>query len=169
VNSEWHVAQINVGTIKYPQDDPRMSGFMNRLDEINALAERSPGYVWRMQSESGNATDIDVGGAALFIANMSVWVSVETLFDYVYKTVHREVMIQRRRWFERPADLYQALWWIPAGHIPSAEEGLFRIEVLKEKGPSPAAFTFNERFLAPDQVGTSNKKLDPNEYCSGWE
>ena len=167
--SEWHIAQINVGTIKYPQEDPRMSGFMNRLDEINALADRSPGFVWRMQSESGNATDIDVGGEPLFIANMSVWTSVELLFDYVYKSTHREVMIQRRSWFERPVDLYQALWWIPAGHIPSAQEGLDRIEELKQHGPNPTAFTFKDRFPPPGVVAASSEELDPDEHCSGWE
>jgi len=169
VTNKWHVAQINVGTIKYPHDDPRMSGFMNRLDEINVLAEQSPGFVWRMQSDSGNATDIDVGGEALFLANMSVWTSVEMLFDYVYRSTHREVMIQRRNWFERPDELYQALWWVPAGHTPSPEAGLERIEILKRKGATPAAFTFKDRFPEPNSDDALIAELDPDEYCSGWK
>ena len=167
--SKWHLAQINVGTIKYPPEDPRMNGFMHRLDEINALADASPGFVWRLQSDSGNATDIDVGGDPLFLANMSVWESVESLFEYVYKSVHREVMSQRRNWFERPADLYQVLWWIPAGHIPTPEEGLQRIEMLRERGPGPDAFTFKERFPPPGESGNGKPGLDPDEFCSGWE
>ena len=95
MSADWHIAQINVGTTRYPTDDPRMSGFMNRLDDINALADQSPGFVWRMQSESGNATDIDVGGDPLFIANMSVWTSAEALFDFVNKTAHRGLMSKR--------------------------------------------------------------------------
>lgn len=168
MTANWHLAQINVGTIKYPADDPRMDGFMNRLDEINGLADQSPGFVWRLQSESGNATDIDVGGEPLFLANMSVWESVEALFDYVYKTMHREVMIQRRNWFEKPDGLYQALWWIPAGHIPSPEEGLSRIELLKAQGPTQAAFNFKTRFPAPGANETPDD-LEPEDFCSGWD
>lgn len=166
---QWQLAQINVGTIKYPDDDPRMSGFMNRLDEINMLAESSPGFVWRLQGESGNATDIDVGGEPLFLVNMSVWESAESLFEYVYKTMHREVMVQRRNWFERPVELYQVLWWVPAGHLPTAEEGLSRLEMLKSKGPTAQAFTFQERFPAPGSDGASTEHLRPEDHCSGWE
>ena len=115
---------------------------MSRLDRVNALADESPGFVWRLQSESGNATDIDVGGDPLFIVNMSVWDSVEALSAFVYKTVHRDVMIRRREWFERPDDAYQALWWVPTGHIPTPAEGLERLECLREQGPSSQAFTF---------------------------
>ncbi|MEM1152914.1 MAG: DUF3291 domain-containing protein [Pseudomonadota bacterium] len=169
MSKQWHLAQINVGTIKYPQDDPRMSGFMNRLDEINALAESSAGFVWRLQDDSGNATNIDVGKEPLFIVNMSVWESAESLFEYVYKSMHREVMIQRRNWFERPADLYQALWWIPAGHLPAPEEGLAKIELLKQLGPTQEAFNFKKRFPCPGANTPSENDLDPSEFCSGWE
>ena len=91
---------------------------MSRLDAVNALADDSPGFVWRLQSDSGNATDIDVGGDPLFIVNLSVWESVEALSKFVYRTAHRDVMIRRREWFERPHGPYQALWWVPAGHRP---------------------------------------------------
>ncbi|MEH6609939.1 MAG: DUF3291 domain-containing protein [Halioglobus sp.] len=147
---KWHLAQINVGTIRYLHEDPRMSGFMSRLDEINALADHSPGFVWRLQSDSGNATDIDVGGEPLFLANMSVWESADALFSYVYKSMHQEVLVQRRKWFEKSQELYQVLWWIPAGHTPSAQEGLDKLELLKELGPSPRAFTFKTQFPCPE-------------------
>ncbi len=167
-NQFWHIAQINVGTISYPTDDPRMHGFMSRLDEMHALAEQSPGFVWRLQRESGNATDIDVGGEPLFLANMSVWESIESLFAYVYKTTHRDVMVQRRHWFEKPRGLYQALWWIPAGHRPPVEEGLGRIKMLEEQGPSRLAFNFKTPYPMPGSDAATDH-LKPEGHCSGWD
>ncbi len=149
MNAHWHIAQINVGTTLYPTDDPRMSGFMSKLDEINALAERSPGFVWRMQSESGNATDIDVGGPPLYIANMSVWASVEALYEFVYKTAHRDIMLDRRKWFQKPQSAYQALWWVAAGHIPEVAEGLARLALLDKTGAGPRAFNFKKKYPHP--------------------
>lgn len=170
MSSEWHIAQINVGTTLYPTDDPRLSGFMNQLDEINALADQSDGFVWRLQSDSGNATDIDVGGDPLFIVNMSVWESVEVLFEYVYKTAHRQVMTQRRQWFRKPTEAYQALWWIEAGHVPTAEEGLTRLALLNRIGPSPDAFNFKNTHPRPNASSKAGPTdLEPEPYCSGWE
>lgn len=156
IAGDWHLAQMNVGTIKYPADDPRMAGFMNRLDEINALADGSEGFVWRLQSDSGNATDIDAGRGEFFIVNMSVWESAESLSEFVYKTTHREVMIQRRQWFERPDGLYQVLWWVPAGHTPSIDEGLARLSALQEKGPHPEAFSFQASYPNPGETGDND-------------
>lgn len=168
--TEWHLAQINVGTMRYPADDERMSGFMGRLDEINALADQSAGFVWRMQSESGNATDIDVGGGPFFIANMSVWESLESLYAFVYQSVHRNVMIKRRNWFERPTSVYQALWWVPAGQIPTVQDGLERLKVLQEKGPTSEAFTFQHHFPPPGtDTETETAELDPDSQCAGWD
>ena len=168
MDSNWHLAQMNVGTVLFPPEDPRLSGFMNRLDEINALAEQSPGFVWRLQSESGNATDIDVGGPELFLVNMSVWQSAEHLFDYVYKSMHRDIMVQRRQWFEKPIEQYQVLWWVPVGHLPTAEEGLARLEYLKEQGASEHAFTFKQRFEGPGSSKLPDS-LTPESYCAGWD
>ena len=165
--NKYHIAQINVGTTLYPTDDPRLAGFMNRLDDINALADRSAGFVWRLQSESGNATDIDVGGPPLFIINMSVWESVEALYEFVYKTVHRNVMADRREWFQKPQGAYQALWWVAAGHLPSVEEGLAKLELLKSTGPSSEVFTFKTQFPQPGSEDTP-KNLNPETHCSGW-
>lgn len=166
--TKWHLAQINVGTIKYSHEDPRMSGFMDRLDEINALADGSPGFIWRLQSESGNSTDIDVGGQPLFLANMSLWESPDALFEYVYKSMHTKVMVQRRHWFEKPQELYQVLWWVRAGHLPPVQEGLDRLEVLKRNGPCPEAFTFKRQFPSPgDSIEPEGR--EPAPYCSGWD
>lgn len=167
MNAKWHIAQLNVATALYPTYDERMSGFTNRLDEINALAEQSAGFVWRLQDESGNATNIDAGGSPLFIVNMSVWDCAETLFEFVYKTAHRPVMTERRQWFARPDGAYQVLWWIPAGHIPTVEEGLQRLESLKSAGPTPRAFNFKKKYPCPDQQGGPSD-LQPEPYCSGW-
>ncbi|WP_299616870.1 DUF3291 domain-containing protein [Pelagibius sp.] len=146
VKGSCHLAQINVGRLIAPLDDPRIAGFVERLDEINALAERSPGYVWRLQSDSGNATDIQVSDDPNFIINVSVWEDLESLFAYVYKTDHTKVMAQRRKWFEKPAGAFMALWWVPAGHLPSVEEGLRRVALLDRKGPTERAFTFKVAF-----------------------
>ena len=142
----FHLAQINVGRLVAPIDDPRIAGFVERLDDINALADRSSGFVWRLQSESGNATDIAVSEDPNFIVNMSVWENLESLFAYVYKSDHTAVMAQRRRWFEKPDGAFMALWWVPAGHLPGIEEGLCRLELLDRNGPTREAFTFKVTF-----------------------
>ena len=167
MTNAWNVAQINVGTTLFETDDERLHGFMSRLDAVNALADKSPGFVWRLQSESGNATDIDVGGDPLFIVNMSVWASIDELFEFVYKTAHREVMIRRREWFARPKGAYQALWWVPAGHTPTPEEALERLAYLNEHGPTEKAFTFQKTFPPPDKaVNPEDYRTDP--WCAGW-
>ena len=148
----FHLAQMNVGTAVGPIDGPELADFMARLDDINALAERSPGFVWRLQSESGNATDIQVSSNPLFIVNMSVWESVEALFDYVYKTAHTEVMARRREWFVKPDRPFQVLWWVQAGQVPTPREGLKRLRHLERHGPGPYAFTFKSRFPPPQDA-----------------
>ena len=146
----WNLAQMNVATARYATDDPRMEAFMSRLDGVNALADSQPGFVWRLKSDSGNATDIDAGGGPMFLVNMSVWETVEALSDFVYKTVHKDVMLRRREWFEKSQGAHQVLWWVEAGHTPSVEEGLERLAYLNENGPTPQAFTFAKSFPSPD-------------------
>lgn len=150
---DWHLAQINVARALAPLDDPVMADFVARLDAVNALADRSPGFVWRLQDESGNATDIPATDDPLVIVNMSVWASVEALFDFVYRSGHKAVLTRRREWFERYDGPHMALWWVEAGHRPTVAEGLARLERLAENGPSADAFTFRQRFPAPEAVG----------------
>ena len=164
----WHLAQINLAHARYPLDDPQLADFMAQLDEINALAERSPGFVWRLQSDSGNATDIKVSDDPKLIVNMSVWESAESLFDYVYTSGHRPVMARRREWFLPPKGTYQVLWWIAAGTTPSVQDGLERLARLEREGPTPQAFTFKKRFPPPGDSG-GPKDLAPDPYCVGWE
>jgi heme-degrading monooxygenase HmoA len=165
--NRWHIAQMNVGTTLYPLEDPRIAEFVARLDEINALADVSPGFVWRLQSASVNATDIKTSDDPNFIVNMSVWTSAEALRDFVYKSSHRLVMGKRREWFARPANAYMVLWWIEAGTIPTAGEGLARLAYLQAHGPSRHAFTFKEKFPPPGEAGLT-KDLSPDPSCVGW-
>jgi hypothetical protein len=149
--AEYHIAQVNIGRIRAPLDNPIMAGFVNRLDEINALADRSPGFVWRLQTDSGNATyfrpyeDDD-----RILLNMSVWETIEALKDFVYRTMHTELLRQRREWFENFSGAYVALWWVPAGHIPGIDEAKKRIAHLDAHGPTQFAFTFKKTF-PPDE------------------
>jgi hypothetical protein len=114
-----HLAQLNIGRARYPLDDPRMAGFMNALDAINAVAERSPGFVWRMQSESGNATDIKFTDDPQMISNMSVWESAETLEQFVWNTAHRRIYARKHEWFEQPAQAIFVMWQFAICHIQS--------------------------------------------------
>ena len=128
---KYHIAQINIGRILAPIDDPIMADFVSQLPPVNALADASPGFVWRLQTESGDATSIRVYEDEMVAINMSVWESVDTLREYVYKSAHSGVLRDRKRWFEKFDGPYYALWWIPAGHIPSTEEGKERLDYLR--------------------------------------
>ena len=148
--TEYHLAQLNIARALAPMDDPKMADFVARLDEINRLADGSPGFVWRLQDESGDATAIRAFDDPNLLVNMSVWESPDALFDYVYRSGHARVMARRRDWFDMPADAHTVLWWIPAGHIPSLEEAKARLDLLRAEGPGPRAFTFKNRFPPPD-------------------
>jgi hypothetical protein len=148
----YHLAQVNIGRVKGPIDAPLMAGFVARLDEINALAERSPGFVWRLQTSEGNATYFrPYPHDDRILINMSVWESVEALRHYVYKTVHAELLRQRENWFEKFAGVYMALWWVPAGHRPGVDEATKRIAHLEQHGPTQFAFTFKKVFEPDEQ------------------
>ena len=154
--SSYHIAQVNIGRVRAPVDDPLMAGFMNRLDEINALADQSPGFVWRLQTSEGNATYFrPYPEDHRILLNMSVWESVEALKDYVYRTVHAELLRQRHEWFEKFAGVYAALWWVPAGHIPGIDEARKRLAHLEAHGASEFAFTFKQVFPPDEQFQRS--------------
>ncbi|MGH8326554.1 MAG: DUF3291 domain-containing protein [Steroidobacteraceae bacterium] len=165
--TQWHIAQLNVGQAVAPPGSPELADFMAALDRINALAESSPGFVWRLQSASGNATDILVFDDPRSLVNLSVWSSVELLFAFVYRTAHTELIKRRREWFEKPAQAHQVLWWIPAGHIPTLDEALQRLEDLRRDGPTERAFTFGQRHCPPGSDG-SPEDMKPEPYCGGW-
>jgi hypothetical protein len=144
-----HLAQINVARMLHPLDDPRMSGFVRRLERINALADAAPGFVWRLQDESGNATGLKLFPDPRVIVNMSVWRSVEVLFEFVYRSGHIEPLRLRKAWFEKPAEAHMALWWLPAGTLPTVADGRERLEHFRRNGPTAEAFTFKQRYPPP--------------------
>jgi hypothetical protein len=146
----FHIAQVNIGLPVAPVDSPALAEFMALLGPVNAVADQAPGFVWRLQTEEGNATSIPVLGDERLIVNMSVWESIDRLADFVYRSRdHLGVMRRRRQWFER-IKVFMALWWVPAGHLPTVAEAEERLEHLRAHGPTPFAFTFRERFPAPD-------------------
>ena len=167
MTQDWHLAQINVGRMLGPEGDPVVQGFFDALDEVNALADASPGFVWRLVGEGGaNATDIQSTADPLLLLNISVWTDAESLFDYVYRTAHTPVMAKRRDWFEKFDGAYMALWWLPAGTIPTINDGLSRLWHLDRFGPTPHAFTFKLRFPPPG-LGAPPVDMQPDPWCVG--
>jgi hypothetical protein len=152
----WQLAQMNIATLVAEQGAPVVQPFFDALAEVNALAEASPGFVWRLKDDaSDNATSFAVTADPRLIVNMSVWENVDALFDFVYRTAHTSIMAKRRQFFVKPEDdqAYQVLWWVPAGTAPTINDGLAKIWHLDRFGPTPLAFTFKRRFAAPDEAG----------------
>lgn len=137
---EAHLAQLNIGRFRFPTDDPRMAEFMDNLDRVNALADRSTGFVWRMQDDSGNATAIPVTADPMMAANLSVWTDVESLERFVWNTVHRRFYERRGAWFGLLEQRHFVMWWVPVGHRPSLAEAMERLEHLNRHGPTDHAF-----------------------------
>jgi hypothetical protein len=147
-----HLSQVNIGRMKGPLESPVMEGFRARLDEINALADRSEGFVWRLQTAEGNATYLRPYEDDRILFNLSVWETLEHLREYVYRSPHAELLRQRKDWFEHFSGAAVALWWVPAGHRPSIDEAKKRLARLAEEGPSPYAFSFKVTFPPDDTL-----------------
>jgi len=162
----WHLAQVNIGRLVAPEGDPRVQPFFDALDRVNALAEASPGFVWRLKGEGNNATDLRPTPDPLLAVNMSVWTDADALFAFVYRSAHTPVMARRRDYFERFDGAFQAMWWIPAGEIPTVSDAFSRLWMLDRYGPTPHAFTFKARFPAP---GLDGAPVDhqPDPWCVG--
>jgi hypothetical protein len=157
----YQLAQVNIGRFRAPINSPIMEGFRQQLDPINALADQTPGFVWRLQTEDGNATAIrPYEGDDLMAINMSVWESLEALQRFVYKSHHVETLRDRHQWFEPIEGPILALWWIPAGHIPTVADARERLQYLKDHGPTPQAFTFRTPFPAPDGEANEVEGID---------
>jgi hypothetical protein len=151
VNPSFELAQVNIGRLVAPVDDPRLAEFMAALDPVNAAADNAPGFVWRLQGEGGNATGIeafawDAGESAGVIINMSVWNDVESLQAFVSSDIHRAVLLRRRQWFRPMSEAWLACWWVPVGHRPSTLEAEERVRDLREHGPTAYAFTLRRSF-----------------------
>lgn len=166
-----HLAQINVGRLLHPLDDPRMADFVDNLDAINALAEASEGFVWRLKDESGNATGISAYEDPTIIVNMSVWASPEALYAFAYQTAHRRFVQRRKEWFQLFNAPYLALWWVREGAVPTVEVGRRRLDHLTRVGPTAYAFTFRKTFppgmaapvVAPDDAAPT--AAEPFRSC----
>jgi hypothetical protein len=146
----FDLAQVNIGRMRAPLDSPLMAGFVAALEPVNAVADRAPGFRWRLQTEDGDATAMRIFDDEWLLVNMSTWASHQALVDYVYGPEHVAVLRERRQYFERPAEAMTALWWVPAGHRPTVTEAQERLVRLREDGPTPFAFTLRETFPAPD-------------------
>lgn len=145
----YEIAQLNVARALAPLDSAQLAPFMARLDEINELAERSPGFRWRLQGDSGNATDLRVWDDPLVIVNLTVWETIDDLHAFAYRSDHKEVFARRFEWFERLERPATVLWWQPEGEIPTLDDALRRLDLLAEHGATAEGFTFKQRFAVP--------------------
>jgi Domain of unknown function (DUF3291) len=143
---EFHLAQINIARMLAPMDNRVMAGFVSNLDKINALAEKSDGFVWRLKDDNNNATSIKIFEDDFLIVNMSVWENIETLFQFVYKSGHVEIFKRRKEWFEKMPEMYMALWYIKPGNLPTVAEATERLIYLRNNGETPFSFSFKKRF-----------------------
>ncbi len=143
-----HLAQLNIAKMKYSIESADMADFVDNLENINVLADSSPGFVWRLQTEEGDATSIDFFDSDVLV-NMSIWADIESLHSYVYKTAHAKIMSRRKEWFHRVEEVYTVLWWVAEGHIPTLVEAREKLEQLKSAGPGPLAFSFKQAYPAP--------------------
>ena len=138
-----HLAELNIGRLVAPTDDPRVAEFMGALDRVNGLGKRMPGFVWMMEGSgepgTGN-TETHIGDDPQFVTNLTVWESAETLENFVWNTVHRHFYERRQEWFEVLGAMHFVMWWVPEGHRPMLEEALERLEGLKANGNSERAF-----------------------------
>jgi hypothetical protein len=162
--TRFHLAQVNIGRVRAPLDDPSMEGFRTQLGPINALADSTPGFVWRLQTEDGHAMAIRPFEDERMAINMSVWESLEALQQFVYRSAHVAPLGDRRQWFEPMEGPILALWWIPIGHTPTVEEAKERLRHLAERGPSAHAFTFRTPFPPPDDGTAETSALDAR-FC----
>ena len=143
------LAQVNVSRLLEPLDAPRLADFVAALDPVNALADAAPGFVWRLQTEDGDATAIRVFDDPMIIINLTVWESVDALAAFTFNSDHTAVMRRRREWFHRLREASTALWWVPDGHRPTPHEAQARLEHLRRHGPGAHAFTFRAPFPPP--------------------
>jgi hypothetical protein len=147
--SGHELAQLNIARMRAPLESPEMADFVANLERINALADGSPGFVWRLQTDDGDATAMRPMGEDMLV-NMSVWRDLDALTRFVYRSAHAEILRRRKEWFERMPEAFMVLWWVPAGHRPDAVEARLKLDLLRANGPTPDAFTFRHPFPAPD-------------------
>ena len=166
METAWHLAQVNIGRLIAPPDDPRLADFFSALDRVNALAEATPGFVWRLKDETNNSMAMQPTPDPRVAINLTVWAGPDALFDFVYRSAHTPVMARRREWFERWDGAYQVLWWIEAGTVPTVEDALAKLWLLDRYGSTPHAFTFKAQFPQPGAPGPAID-MQPDPWCVG--
>jgi hypothetical protein len=147
--SGYELAQLNIAVMRAPLESPDMADFVANLGRINALADGSPGFVWRLQTDEGDATAMRPMGEDMLV-NLSVWRDLDALAQFVYRSAHAEILRRRKEWFERMQEAFVVLWWVPGGHRPDVAEARLKLDLLRAKGPTADAFTFRHPFPAPD-------------------
>ena len=150
--TDFHLAQVNIARLIAPLDSPRLAEFVANLEPVNAVADVSPGFVWRLQTEAGDATSLRIFDDEWLIVNLSVWESLDALRDFVFRTAHADVLRRRLEWFDRPTEAHLALWWIEAGSIPTLAHAEERLLKLRSGGPSPDVFTLKETYPSPERA-----------------
>jgi hypothetical protein len=149
--SSFHLAQLNVAKMKADIDDPIMKGFVDNLEEVNAIADNSPGFVWRLETDEGDATDMRVFEDNMLLVNMSVWESIDDLKKFVYDSFHLEILKRKKEWFDKIDGVYQVMWWLKPGSLPDVDEAKARLAYLQANGVSEFAFNFQLSFSASEQ------------------
>jgi hypothetical protein len=168
----FHLAQVNIALPREPLDTPLLAEFVAALAPVNAAAEASSGFVWRLATEDGDATGVQGFGDERLIVNLSVWESLEALRSFVYsQRAHLAVLRRRREWFERLGESSVVLWWVPAGHRPSVDEAEERLAALRADGPTAGAFSFRESFAPPsdDGAGQGRASVDRRALCAAGD
>lgn len=145
-----YLAQVNIAKMIDEIDSPTMADFVNNLDRINALAESSPGFIWRLVEEENNATSITIFDDRFIIVNMSVWKTIDSLFKFTYSTDHVEIFKRKKEWFHKIKERHMALWYIDENTMPSPQQAKERLAYLQKHGETPHAFTFKSKFTAED-------------------
>ena len=148
----WNLAQVNIARMLAPLDDPIMADFVNNLDRINKLAEETDGFVWRLVDETNNATSIKIFNDDFLIVNMSVWESLDHLFNFTYKTDHVEIFKRKKEWFTKLADAHLACWYVPNSYRPTIKDAEERLTYMNQYGITPYAFTFKKRYSVEDML-----------------
>lgn len=149
--SEYHLAQVNIAKMKADIDDPIMQDFVDNLEGVNSIADDSPGFIWRLETDEGDATSLRVFEDNMLLVNMSVWESIDDLKKFVYETFHVEILKRKKEWFDKFDGVYQVMWWVKAGTIPDVDDARARLAYLQNHGESEHAFNFRRSFAPAEQ------------------
>jgi len=163
MTAAFHLAQVNISRLLAPLDSELLRDFVAALDPVNAAGDAAAGFVWRLQTEDGDATAVRIFDDPDIIVNLTVWTDLKSLGDFAFGSGHVEIMRRRRTWFARPTEAMVALWWIPAGTRPTVRDAEERLIALRQNGPTPFAFTMRTPFPAP---GAAADVVPEDRTCS---